>query len=189
VGNRPAHERSVFAPRRTVIIVDLAATLAIVPVPTIARVLRCTVELLLGDVGAVPTKAGVIAEGCPWDRIVVVADAQEAAKAEHGIGHMAASLVDHDTLDGTNLLACGAIDIRAFHFVAADEASGLPRFRCHWMRKRNRKVAVHACPSIPLNTGREERRGGTVGRGWSSRRAQPGVARCTPAGPWLESNL
>ena len=28
-----------------------------------------------------------------------------------------------------------------------------------------------------------------MGRGWSSRGAQPGVARCTHAGPWLESNL
>src|SRR4030095_2554055 len=133
VGNRPAHERSVSVPRRTVIIVDPAATLAIVPVPTIARVLLRTVEPLLGDVGASPPKAGVIAEGCPRDRIVVVADAQEAAKAEHGIGHLAVSLVDHDTLDGTNLLSCGAIDIRAFNFVAADEASGLPLFRCHWI--------------------------------------------------------
>ena len=71
--------------------------------------------------------------GSPWDGIVVAADAQEAAKAEHGIGHLAVSLFDHDALDGTNLLACGAIDIRAFNFVAADEASGLPRIRCHWI--------------------------------------------------------
>jgi len=28
-----------------------------------------------------------------------------------------------------------------------------------------------------------------VGRVWSSRGAQQGVARCTHAGPWLESNL
>src|SRR4030095_9712980 len=133
VGNRPAHELSVFVPRRTVIIVDPAATLAIVPVPTLACVLRRPLELLLGDVGAGPTRAGVIVEGCPWDRIVVAADAQEAAKAEHGIGHLAASLVDHDPLDGPHLLACGAIDIRAFNFVAPDETSGLPRFRCHWM--------------------------------------------------------
>jgi hypothetical protein len=55
--------------------------------------------------------------------------------------------------------------------------------------KRNRKVAVYSCPSIPMNAGREERRGGTVGRVWSSRGAQPGVARCTQAGPWLDSNL
>jgi hypothetical protein len=55
--------------------------------------------------------------------------------------------------------------------------------------KRNRKVAVHFCPSIPMDTGREERRGGTVGRLWSSRGAQQGVPRCTLAGPWLDSNL
>src|SRR5712691_12347871 len=72
-GNRPAHERSVFDPRRVVIIRDVAATLEILPVPTIALILRRTFELLLGDVGAVPPKAGVIAEGGPGDRIVVVA--------------------------------------------------------------------------------------------------------------------
>jgi len=59
----------------------------------------------------------------------------------------------------------------------------------HWLWERHRKVAVHACPSIPMHAGREERRGGTVGRVWSSRGAQQGVARCTHAGPWLESNL
>jgi hypothetical protein len=28
-----------------------------------------------------------------------------------------------------------------------------------------------------------------MGRVWSSRGVQPGVARCTHAGPWLDSNL
>jgi hypothetical protein len=40
-----------------------------------------------------------------------------------------------------------------------------------------------------MNAGRAERRGGTVARVWSSRGAQQGVARCTHAGPWLDSNL
>ena len=56
-------------------------------------------------------------------------------------------------------------------------------------RKRNRKVAVLSCPSIPMNAGREQRRGGTVGHVWSSQGAQQGVACCTHAGPWLDSNL
>src|SRR5262245_34634285 len=54
---------------------------------------------------------------------------------------------------------------------------------------RHRKVAGHACPSIPRHAGHEERRGGTVGRVGSSRGVQQGVACCTHAGPWLESNL
>src|SRR5262245_55873409 len=40
-----------------------------------------------------------------------------------------------------------------------------------------------------MHTEREERRGGTAGRLWSSRGAQQGVARCTLAGLWLDSNL
>src|SRR5919201_6232883 len=103
MGNRPASKRLVFSPRRAVIIIDLAATRAIFPVPTRARELRCTFELLLGDGGPVPTKARVILEGLPGNRIVVAADAQEAAKAEHRIGHLAADLFDHDPLDGANM--------------------------------------------------------------------------------------
>ncbi len=57
------------------------------------------------------------------------------------------------------------------------------------LRRRNKKVAVHSCPNTPMNAGREQRSGGTVGRVWSSRGAQQGVARCTHAGPWLDSNL
>src|SRR5262245_34765080 len=72
----------MFPPRRVVIIGDLAATLKIFPVPSIALVFWRTFELLLGDVGAVPPKTGVILEGVPGDRIGVAADAQEAAKAE-----------------------------------------------------------------------------------------------------------
>src|SRR5215831_7078152 len=67
----------------------------------------------------------------PGDRIVIAAEAQEATKLEHRIGHLAADLVDHDPLDGPNMLALGIIDSRAFHFVAADEASRFPRFCCH----------------------------------------------------------
>src|SRR2546428_2196890 len=87
-GNRPAHERSVFHQRRVVIITDVAATLVIFPVPTIALVLRRTFELLLRDVGAVTPKAGVILESVPGDRIVVAADAQEAPKVDHSIGYV-----------------------------------------------------------------------------------------------------
>ena len=40
-----------------------------------------------------------------------------------------------------------------------------------------------------MNAGREQRRGGTAGHVWSSRGAEQGVARCTYAGLWLDSNL
>src|SRR5215475_8364903 len=143
VGNRPANEHSVFSPRRAIIIVDLAATRAIVPVPITACVLWRTFELLLRKGGAVPPQAGVIREGLPGERIVVAADAQEAAKAEHSIRHLAAALVDHDALDGSNMLAFGVIDIRAFHFIAPDETSSLSRFCCHW-------IAPHYCPVTAL---------------------------------------
>src|SRR4029453_16784343 len=131
VGHRPVKARSVVAPRCAVIVVDLAAPRAILPVPTIARVLGRPLELLLRNGGAVPPQAGVIAERGPGDRIVVGTDPQEAAKAQHGIGDLATALVDHDALDGPHMLALAVIDIRAFHFIAADEARGLTYFCCH----------------------------------------------------------
>src|SRR6267143_3173897 len=123
VGHRPCRRRSVFDPRRVVIIGDLAATLKIFPVPALALILWRTFELLLGDVGAIAAKAGVILEGVPGDRIGVVTNAHEAAKAEHSIGHLAAALFDHDALDGPHLLALGIIDSGAFYLVAADEVN------------------------------------------------------------------
>ena len=87
--------------------------------------------------------AGVILEGVPWDWIVVGADAQEAAKAEHGLGDLAAALIDHDALNGPNVLAMGVIDIRAFHFVTADEINCFPRFCCH-------EIPPHFCPVTAL---------------------------------------
>src|SRR5688500_186325 len=56
VGSRPANEPLVFSPRRAIILVDLSATLAILPVPIIAPVLRRPSELLLSEVGAVTPK-------------------------------------------------------------------------------------------------------------------------------------
>src|SRR4030095_4589758 len=91
--HRPVKARSVFAPRRAVIVVDLAAPRAILPVPAIARVLWRALELLLRNGGAVPPQAGVIAERGPGNRIVVGADPQKAAKAQHGIGDLATALV------------------------------------------------------------------------------------------------
>jgi hypothetical protein len=78
----PTHGRSVFEIRHAIILVNLAATLAVFPVPIIARVLRRPLELLFGNVEAVPTEIGVILEGRPGDRIIVAADAQDAAEAK-----------------------------------------------------------------------------------------------------------
>src|ERR671918_788306 len=157
VGHRPINQRSVFGIRQAIILVDLAAPLAIVPVPIIARVLRRPLQLLLGDVEAVPPKVGVIREVRPWDRIIVAADAQDAAEAKHGIGHLPASLVNHDALDGPHLLALGVVDSRTFHFVAADKAGSLPRFRCHGIPPSDLTVTIvsqlprtcTACPRRP----------------------------------------
>jgi len=82
MSNRLANERLVTDPRRAVILVDLAATLAILPVPIITPLLRHPVELLLREVGTVTPKADVIAQSGPGDGIIVAANAQEATKTK-----------------------------------------------------------------------------------------------------------
>jgi hypothetical protein len=60
---------------------------------------------------------------------VVVADAKEAAERQHRVRQLAALLVDHDTLDRTDLGTIGAIDRSSLDLVAADQIALLPCFR------------------------------------------------------------
>ena len=58
----------------------------------------------------------------PGQRIIVVTDAEEAAKAQDRIGNAAAALFENDALDRADMLAVGAVNTRAFHLVAGDQA-------------------------------------------------------------------
>ena len=93
---------------------------------------------VLGDVGAVAAKGRVIRQGSPGDRIIVAAHAEKAAKAEDGIGDLAAAFIDHDALDGPHMVPTRVIDIRAFHFIAADQGRRFPRICCHGMTPLHR---------------------------------------------------
>src|SRR6266536_5882107 len=62
---------------------------------------------------------------------MIVADAEEAAKAQNGVRDLAGDLVDHDAFDRSNLGVAGAIDGGSFHLVAADQGSGFSCFRNH----------------------------------------------------------
>ncbi len=61
----------------------------------------------------------------PRQRIVFVADAKEATKAQDGVGDAAAALFENNAFDRADLLAVGAIDVRPFNLIAGDEAWGI----------------------------------------------------------------
>src|SRR5437773_930207 len=58
-------------------------------------------------------------------RIVVFADAHEAAKAHDSVSDLAIELVDHDPLDLADSTSIRTVDRGSFHLIAADQACGL----------------------------------------------------------------
>jgi hypothetical protein len=81
---------------------------------------------------------------------MVVADAEKAAEAHHRIADLAGLLVDHDALDGADLVAVGAVDIGAFHLVAADQRCGFPGF-CGCCRHDVFSLVLSALLPCPAN--------------------------------------
>jgi hypothetical protein len=57
----------------------------------------------------VAAEVGVVFQRLPGPRIVIVADAEQAAEAEHRVRHLAADLVDHHALDVAHLFAVGPV--------------------------------------------------------------------------------
>src|SRR4051794_25214346 len=62
---------------------------------------------------------------------MIVSNPEEAAKPQHGVGDIAADLVDHHPFNRTNALIVGAIDGRPFDLVAADQISCFAFFISH----------------------------------------------------------
>src|SRR3954454_10556037 len=85
---------------RAVIIDKLLAAAAVVPVPCAGgAVFRRRLELLVGDVDLIAAEPLVVGEQRPRHRIMVLAEAEEAAEAHPRIGNLAGHLVDHHALD------------------------------------------------------------------------------------------
>src|SRR4051812_11905418 len=97
-------DRSRRSDRDAVIVVDGAGAGRGAPVPGIVvPVFRRALELGFGYAGDVAAERGIVFQRLPRQRIMIVADAKEAAERQPGIGHPAALLVDHDALDRTDL--------------------------------------------------------------------------------------
>src|ERR1700722_14584602 len=63
---------------------------------------------------------------------MVVSDPKKASKAQNGVGHPSAHLVDHDTLDRSDFGIVSAVNRSSFDLIAANKGTRLSRFRDHW---------------------------------------------------------
>ena len=98
--------------RRSPVVVQFALTVPVGPIiVSVAVESWCAPKLLLGDVGSITSKACVVIELAPWDRMLVPTEAKEAAKGHHGIRDLSAHLLDHQSLDRTNVVSLRIIDV------------------------------------------------------------------------------
>src|SRR4029077_5361308 len=56
--------------------------------------------------------------------MVLLADAEEAAERHDRVDGLAAHLVDHDVIDGAELLALQVVDVGPLHLLGGDQGSG-----------------------------------------------------------------
>jgi hypothetical protein len=69
-----------------VVIIHGSRPVRVAPVPGIVvAVFRRSLELRLGDVGALSAKVGIVFQRLPGQGIMVVADSEKAAKAQDGV--------------------------------------------------------------------------------------------------------
>src|SRR5882757_876583 len=123
--------------RDAVIVVDRPRGAEVGPIPiALAAVFWCAAKLVFGHARDVAAEPCIVFQRLPGQRVMIIAESQNAAKAEHRVGHAPALLVDHDALDRTDLAILGAIDRCALDLVAADQIANftltkLVLAKCH----------------------------------------------------------
>jgi hypothetical protein len=78
-------------------------------------------QLPFRDPGPVAAKGWIIMELCPWDRMKISLEAQEAAERSDRIQDVPADLLDHKPPDRPDPLAVGVINCGALNLVTLDE--------------------------------------------------------------------
>src|ERR1700722_8944221 len=121
------------------------------PVPALALAeLRGTGELLFCDSDLIAAERRIVRKKRPWQRIIVLAQSQEAAEAHHRISDLAAVLVDHDPLDPADAIAVGTVNRRTLHLVAADQSRHLTAAAPHG-RRLERVLELRVHPFFPCS--------------------------------------
>src|SRR3984893_9332009 len=82
---------------------------------------RGVLELLFGDVQLEAVGLFIVGQHRPGNRIVIRADAEEAAETQDRVGDPAGELVDHQALDLPDALTARVIDWHSLHPVACDQ--------------------------------------------------------------------
>src|SRR5882757_7988581 len=112
--------------RHAVVILNLDLPAAVAPIELLAGGdRRRLAQILIAEIEMIGTEHAIVDQPRPGNRRMLLSDAEKAAEAQHGVGDVAGELVDHQALDGADLLAAGTADRRAFHPVARDQAVGL----------------------------------------------------------------
>jgi hypothetical protein len=120
--------------RNAIVVIDRTRAGRIAPIPgVIVAELRRALELRFGDSGDIAAEVGIVFQRLPGQRIVVVANPQKSTEAQHGVGHLAAHLVDHNALDGSDLRFVGAVNRSAFNLVTANQITLFLYFRYHFI--------------------------------------------------------
>lgn len=79
------------------------------------------VQLIAVELGDIAILVGVIIQRIPRHRIMILAHAEKAAKADDYIGHLAAGLVDHQVADRSELFAGAVKHGRSIDLVRTNE--------------------------------------------------------------------
>src|ERR671911_1287142 len=114
------------------VIMHLLLTGAVRPDLAINKHTRSAPELLLRDVGPITAQTRVVPKLVPRNGVLVRADRQKSTERHDGVGDAAAHLLDHQPLDGANVLPVRIVDGRAFHPVTLD-----PRLGRRWLLDRS----------------------------------------------------
>src|SRR6476659_1803812 len=86
---------------------------------------RRIVELILSNADPVAAQPGIVLEARPGHGEVVLTHSEEAAKRYDGVSDLAADLVEHYPLNGSDLIVIPAVYRRPFHLIAADQTHSL----------------------------------------------------------------
>src|SRR5262245_2575401 len=130
--------RLIGAPirRHAIVIVNLDLAAAIPPIELLVGGKRGRgLQLVLGEIEMIGAEVTVVSQPGPRDGKMLLSDTEKAAETEHGVSNIAAELVDHQALDGADLLAAGTAHRSAFDAITGDET----------VRLGNRRIGLHGC--------------------------------------------
>src|SRR4051794_33112592 len=157
--------------------------------PLAVRVAGRVLQPLLVEVDHVAADLGVVGQEAPRQRVVALAQAEEAAEGHDRVGHLAGDLVDHEVVHRAEPLALVVVDRRALDLVGGDQLVGRDIGRAARARADAGFGADVLHRNLPVGGDGEETRalerrfrGPSCPRGAGP--GAPGPAQTRPPPPW-----